>query len=97
VRACIAAVAQHRLITAERVLLEQTLRGSISALVDVLALASPAAFGRAGRVRGLVRKLADEVELENQWEVEVAAMLAHIGAVTLPAETAEKLDAGDAR
>jgi response regulator RpfG family c-di-GMP phosphodiesterase len=94
-RACVAALAQHRLITAERVLLEQTLRGSVNALVEVLALASPAAFGRAGRVRGLVRKLAEAMELENQWEVEVAAMLAHIGAVTLPAETAEKLYSGE--
>lgn len=51
VRACIAALAQHRLITAERVLLEQTLRGSVNALVEMLSLASPAAFGRAGRVR----------------------------------------------
>ena len=91
VRACIAALAQHRLITAERVLLEQTLRGSVNALVEVLALASPAAFGRAGRVRKLVRQLTDEMQLENRWEVEVAVMLAHIGAVTLPAETAEKL------
>ena len=93
-RACIAALAQHRLITAERVLLEQTLRGSVNALVEVLALASPAAFGRAGRVRKLVRQLTDEIQLENRWEVEVAVMLAHIGAVTLPAETAEKLYAG---
>jgi len=96
VRACIAALAQHRLLTAERVLLEQTLRGSVNALVEVLSLASPAAFGRAGRVRALVRKLADVVELENRWEVEVAAMLAHIGAVTLPPETAEKLYTGAA-
>ncbi len=95
VRACIAALAQHRLITAERVLLEQTLRGSVNALVEVLALASPAAFGRAGRVRGFVGMLADEIELENRWEVEMAAMLAHIGAVTLPADTAEKLYAGE--
>ena len=94
-RACVAALAQHRLITAERVLLEQTLRGSVNALVEVLAIASPAAFGRAGRVRGLVRKLSEAMELENQWEVEVAAMLAHIGAVTLPAETAEKLYSGE--
>ena len=82
-------------ITAERVLLEQTLRGSVNALVEVLALASPAAFGRAGRVREFVGMLADEIELENRWEVEVAAMLAHIGAVTLPADTAEKLYAGE--
>lgn len=94
-RACIAALAQHRLLTAERVLLEQTLRGSVHALVEVLALASPAAFGRAGRVRSYVRKLADAVDLRDAWEVEVAAMLAHIGAVTLPPETAEKLYAGE--
>jgi len=94
-RACVAALAQHRLITAERVLLEQTLRGSVNALVEMLSLASPAAFGRAGRVRGLVRKVATEMKLENQWEVEMAAMLAHIGAVTLPAQTAEKYYAGE--
>lgn len=34
------------------------------------------------------------MQLENQWEVEMAAMLAHIGAVTLPAVTAEKYYAG---
>jgi response regulator RpfG family c-di-GMP phosphodiesterase len=94
VRACIAALAQHRLLTAERVLLEQTLRGCVNALVEVLALANPTAFGRAGRVRALVGKIAAAAELENRWEVEVAAMLAHIGAVTLPPETAEKLYAG---
>ena len=36
-----AAVEQHRLITSERVLLEQTLHGSIKALTDILALANP--------------------------------------------------------
>ncbi len=95
VRACVAALVQHRLLTAERVLLEQTLHGAVNALVEVLALASPAAFGRAGRVRSLVQKLAEEVSLENRWEVEVAALLAQIGAVALPIQTAEKLYAGE--
>jgi CheY-like chemotaxis protein len=92
--ACTAAVDQHRLQTAERDLLEQTLRGSVDALVEVLALANPVAFGRGGRVKELAGKLARAVELPNWWEVEVAAMLAHIGAVTLPQPTAEKLYAG---
>lgn len=35
------AVAQHRLITSERVLLEQTLVGSVRALSEVLALVHP--------------------------------------------------------
>jgi response regulator RpfG family c-di-GMP phosphodiesterase len=93
-RACAAALAQHRLQTAERVLLEETLRGSVEALAEVLALTNPAAFGRAGRVKALAGKLAHAAQLSNWWEVEVAATLAHIGAVTLPQTTAEKLYAG---
>lgn len=92
--ACEAALDHHRLQTAERDLLEQTLRGSVDALAEVLALANPAAFGRGGRVKELAGKLARAIELANWWEVEVAAMLAHIGAVTLPQSTAEKLYAG---
>jgi hypothetical protein len=38
--------------------------------------------------------MAQALELEQSWEVEVSALLVHLGAVTLPAETAEKLYAG---
>lgn len=90
-RACAAGVGQHRLVTAERVLLEQTLRGSIDALAGTLALANPAAFGRGARLKELVSRLAEAAGMAKRWEIEVAAMLAHIGAVTLPQATAEKL------
>jgi response regulator RpfG family c-di-GMP phosphodiesterase len=93
-RACAAALVQHQLVTSERVLLEQTLHGSVKALTDVLALANPAAFGRAVHVRAAVTRLAKAIGMHQPWEVEVAAMLAPIGAVTLPAATAEKLYAG---
>lgn len=94
-RACAAALSHNRLLTAERVLLEQTLRGAVEALAETLALASPAAFGRGGRVKKLVSQLAEAVQLKNRWEVEVAATLAHIGAVTLPPDTAEKWYSGE--
>lgn len=93
-RACAAALGQHRLQTAERVLLEQTLRGSVEALAEALSLSNPAAFGRAGRVKALAGKLARAEGVSNWWEVEVAATLGQIGAVALPATTAEKLYAG---
>jgi response regulator RpfG family c-di-GMP phosphodiesterase len=95
VRACAAAVWQHRVLAAERVLLEQTLRGSVQALTDVLAVASPAAFGRGARVKRLVLGLAEQLGMNEPWEVEVAAMLAQVGAVTLPDGTAHKLYAGE--
>lgn len=94
-RACAAALGQHRLMTAERVLLEQTLRGSIDALTQVLALANPAAFGRGARIRALAGALAEAAGLRDRWEVEVASMLAQMGAVTLPQATVERLYAGD--
>lgn len=86
-----AAVQQHRLVTGERVLLEQTLHGSIKALTDVLALANPLAFGRASRIKDLVSELAERVGMTERWQCEVAAMLSQLGSITLPTETVEKL------
>jgi hypothetical protein len=71
--ACAGALAQYQLQAAERELLEQTPRGAVDALAEVLALTNPAAFGRAGRVRALAGKLAHAIELATRWEVEVAA------------------------
>lgn len=84
------AVEQHQLITAERVLLEQTLHGAIKLLTDILGLVSPASFGRAMRIKRLVTELADHLGISERWQVEVAAMLSQLGYITLPAETAEK-------
>lgn len=84
-------VEQNRLITAERVLLEQTLHGSIKALTDILALTNPVSFGRATRIKQLVTELAEKVGLTERWQVEVAAMLSQLGSMTLPAETVEKV------
>ena len=91
---CRAAVEQHRLRTAQKQLLDETLKGSVKALADVLALAAPAAFGRSASIRKHVAALSTAIGLEEPWEVEVAALLVHLGAVTLPAETAEKLYRG---
>jgi CheY-like chemotaxis protein len=86
-----AALRQHELVTSERVLLEQTLRGAVQTLSDVLALAMPEAFGRATRLRERVRLLAQSVGIPDAWRVEVAATLSQIGAVSLPNEVASKL------
>jgi response regulator RpfG family c-di-GMP phosphodiesterase len=90
-----AAAEQHRLITAEKVLLEQTLRGSVRALSDVLSLASPEAFGRATRIKDRAVALAERLQLESTWPVEVAGILSQIGHVTLPPETAARLYRGE--
>jgi response regulator RpfG family c-di-GMP phosphodiesterase len=95
-RACAAALGQHRLLLAEHVLLAQTLRGAIKALTDVLALTNPAAFGRGTRLKTGVGLLAQQIGMTDAWEVEIAALLLQLGAVTLPDATAEKLYSGAA-
>jgi response regulator RpfG family c-di-GMP phosphodiesterase len=89
-----AAVEQHRLITAERELLERTLQGSIRALLETLALANPMAFARAIRVKALVGNVLDVMDEPDRWEIEVACMLSQLGAVTLPPPIAEKMHRG---
>ncbi|MBN1610292.1 MAG: response regulator, partial [Polyangiaceae bacterium] len=90
-----AACEQHRLITAERVLVEQTLRGAVRTLTEVLALANPAAFGRAVRIQRHAKAVADRIDTPDKWAVEVAAMLSQIGWVTVPAELAQRYDGGE--
>lgn len=89
-----AAAEQHRLMTSERVLLQDTLRGAIKALTDVLALSNPVSFGRATRIKQLVTDLAAKLDVKDAWQAEVAAMFSQLGTMTLPPETVEKIYLG---
>ncbi len=87
-----AAFAQYNMMHAEKVLLEQTLHGSIKTLTDVLALKHLArgAFGRAQRVKQTVSKMLDALAITDRWQVELAAMVSQLGYVSLPPEILEK-------
>ena len=91
-----AALMQYRLVTAEKELLEQTLRGSVQVLTEVLSLVNPAAFGRAERARRYIRHVVKAMKLGNPWQYEVAAMLSQLGCVTLAPETIEAVYKGEA-
>jgi CheY-like chemotaxis protein len=88
------AVAQHRLVTAERELLEQTLVGSVRALSEVLALVHPEVFGPSARQHVRVRAVADQLRLPDPWQLEVASMLGAVGYVVLPTDVATKVRSG---
>jgi response regulator RpfG family c-di-GMP phosphodiesterase len=87
------AIAQHRLIIAEQELLQRTLHGCISALADLLAISSPAAYGRATRLKRYAGDLAGVLKAE-RWEVEIAALMSQIGCAALSEETIGKLCGG---
>jgi response regulator RpfG family c-di-GMP phosphodiesterase len=86
-----AGVVHHRLLMAEKVLLQKTLIGCIKALIDVLAITNPVAFGRATRVKRLTTELAEAIGNKGFWQLEAAAMLSQIGYISLPVEMVEKL------
>lgn len=88
------AVELNRLVQAEKELLRSTLRRTVEALTATLSLAQPLAFARAARVTQVVTELAEQLEIEEPWQVEVTAMLAHLGSVTLPTTVLDKLNSG---
>jgi len=80
------ALAQYRLVTAEKELLNNTLSGSIKLLTDILSMTEPLSFGRAQAMRDVIAAVTRKFQADNDWEIHLAAMLAPIGSVTIPAE-----------
>lgn len=89
-----AGLIQYRLVRSEKVLLEQTLTGSLQALVDLLSFVNPEAFGRASRLKRYVLGLAEHMGLTELWQLEVASSLSQIGCVILPREILTKMNIG---
>jgi response regulator RpfG family c-di-GMP phosphodiesterase len=90
-----AALDQHRLMIAERDVLQRTLMGTVGVLVEILAAIQPVAFGRAWRVRRHVRMVACEMKLDDLWQFEAAAMLSQIGCISVDPEVLRKYGAGE--
>lgn len=84
------ALRQHQLLTAEKQLLEQTLTGAVGTMVDVLSTIHPLVFSRAMVVRELVMEAAENLGICS-WVMDLAAMLAPIGWVTVPTEVAARV------
>ncbi|OLE29358.1 MAG: hypothetical protein AUG44_04585 [Actinobacteria bacterium 13_1_20CM_3_71_11] len=87
-------VAYQQLRLAERVLLEETLQGSVRALMDVLALSNPAVFAHTNRIRRLTSALLDQLQAPDRWAIDLAAALAQLGAVSLPPAVTRRMESG---
>jgi response regulator RpfG family c-di-GMP phosphodiesterase len=94
-QALTAGIQQYRLITAEKELLEKTLKGSVTVLTNVLSLVNPTAFGRGSRITRLASKFGAELKMDRAWQLELAAMLSQLGCVTLPETTLAKIYRGE--
>jgi response regulator RpfG family c-di-GMP phosphodiesterase len=90
------AIRQYELVTAEKALLEETLKGSIKVLADLLGIVKPEAFGRTSRLRRKVRQISAHVSDIRLWELDAAALLSQLGCVNITQSTLEKLLGGEA-
>jgi response regulator RpfG family c-di-GMP phosphodiesterase len=85
-----AGLEQYRLIVTEKELLEQTLKGSVGVLIEILSILDASLFGRACTLRDNVREIALSLNVSNLWDLELSAMLSEIGRVTIPTRTIMK-------
>ncbi|WP_319582435.1 HD domain-containing phosphohydrolase [uncultured Pseudodesulfovibrio sp.] len=88
------AVHQYELVTAKRVLLEKTLKGSVDLLSEITSMVNPQAGQRINRVRRYVRFFAEKKGLKDLWRYDIAAMLCQLGTLILPPGTLETLEGG---
>jgi len=90
------AVEQFKTRAIERELLEGTLDGTMSLLVEVLALAAPDVFGRAKRLQRCVEHMARACDAPQVWQYGIAALMSQLGCVALPGDLVARVLIGQA-
>jgi response regulator RpfG family c-di-GMP phosphodiesterase len=85
-----ACVEQHRLIVAEREVLERTMLEAVKVMTEVLALGNPVAFSRASRLKSYVCHMAEVLHAPNAWQCKAAAVLSHLGCAGVSGELLER-------
>lgn len=81
---------QYRLVTAEKILLEKTLSGTVKMLANILAVSHPSIFNRTMRILQLFRKIAPQLNLADTWKIEIGIMLSQLGCMMIPIDVVEK-------
>jgi response regulator RpfG family c-di-GMP phosphodiesterase len=87
-------VRQYKLLSAEKELLNETLKGSMKVLSELLSQSNATVFGAGSRIKDLVARLCEKLQLTNSWEYEIAALMSQVGCITLPSDILHKLYAG---
>ena len=80
-----------RLINSEKELLNKTLTGTIKILTSVLNIVNPAAFSKSSRMLKYVNHIVKNLQLDNVWQFDVAAMLSQFGCIDIPVNVLNEL------
>ena len=63
-------------------------------LSDILSAINPYLFSKALRIRSFSRNIAEVLEYDRIWDVEIAALLSQIGIIAIPQEILDKSNKG---
>ncbi len=85
---------QYRLVASEKILLNQTLKGAVNLLADVLSVVNPVAFSQSSRIKQYVQTIVKSLSLQDSWHYDLAAMLCQLGYISLTDELLKKIVAG---
>ena len=89
------AVRQYELVTAEKTILEQTLKSCIAVLAELLSLAQPDVFGRTSRLRREAGRIGDLLDDVRTWELDTATLLSQLGCIGISSEVLGKARSGE--
>jgi response regulator RpfG family c-di-GMP phosphodiesterase len=89
-----AGIRQHELVTAEKDLLERTLKGSLAMVVELLSVIDPISFGRAQSMAALAEGVARDLGMASPWILGIASILSQIGTLTVPGSLVTKIHTG---
>jgi len=81
---------QYQLLKSEQELLNQTLRGSIKVLIELISVNNQQAYRHALKMRNYVKHLAEMKIVSNSWELDLAILLSRLGEITLPDQLMHK-------
>ena len=85
----------YRVITAEKELMDKTVKSVIQLVSDVASLLKPERYTRTARILPLVKALCRKFSEADSWSTEVAAVLSVVGFIFLPDSIMQKVEEGE--
>jgi response regulator RpfG family c-di-GMP phosphodiesterase len=85
---------QYDLIAAKNILLNQTLRGVINVLNEVLSLVSPDVMEKNNKILTYMNKLKKTLKLKDNWSFEPMIQLSQLGCIIFPESTLKNIESG---
>lgn len=84
------ALIQYNLKKNEKELLNNTLKGTLKLLIDLISISIPQSLNIGSQARAVARKIGVKTGDVELWELEVASLLSNIGLLLLPNEIIQK-------